>query len=414
FRDPTIRGLAGRAETVPLTSLQRRAVRRHRARVNPAVYNVAHRVDLTGDLDLDALGRAVESLVHRHSALRMRVVAQDGGPMAEILPPFPVRLHPEDVADVDRWCQEIAAPPFVLEEAPLFRVRLGRLGPRRWVLVLVLPHLVCDGASLGIIWHELAELYAGREPARPGQHTDYARSEPARIAARYAELERFWRTELAGADLRPELPTDRPRPAALSGRGGLHESTLPAAGIGALATEAGGTPYAVLAAAFARWLAARCGRPEVVLAASTANRARPEHEGIVGMIGDVVLVRVRPDGAELVRTLSASLFAAMDHQDLPLTEVLGLVGPDLADQPFPPVLFTVVTTPPPRPSLAGMESSVREISVPGLARTELYVRILVTADELRICWEYSTDLFDAETIAAWDEELRAKLTDGSR
>jgi len=90
------------------------------------------------------------------------------------------------------------------------------------------------------------------------------------------------------------------------------------------------------------------------------------------------------------------------------------VAPDLVDQPFPPVLFTVVTTPPPRLSLAGMESSVREISVPGLARTELYVRILVTDDELEICWEYSTDLFDAKTIAGWDDELRAMLSGGSR
>jgi hypothetical protein len=103
----------------------------------------------------------------------------------------------------------------------------------------------------------------------------------------------------------------------------------------------------------------------------------------------------------------------MDHQDLPLTEVFGLVAPDL-DNPTVPVLFTVVTTPPPELPLDGVATVVREIVVPGLARTELYVRVLAHAEEIRICWEYSTDLFTGETIAGWDTELRDLLASLTR
>jgi natural product biosynthesis luciferase-like monooxygenase protein/amino acid adenylation domain-containing protein len=424
FRNPTIRALSARldtgevVDTTPLTATQRRLWRKHRSWENPAVYNVAHRIDLSGDLDPALLRQAVEALVHRHVALRMRVAERDGQLVQDILAPSPVPLEVEDVTDPDRWCAALAEPPFALESAPPHRFRLGRVGPGRWVLVVVLNHIACDGVSLGILWHELAELYTaaqqGRAPDLPAAvpHTDFARRAPTE--QRRAELVRFWRTELSDVDIQPRLPTDRPRPRTLSGRGGLHESALPTEGVDALAAAAGSTPYAVLATAFATWLGAVCGLPEVVLATSSANRTRPEHEHVVGMVGDWVLVRVRPAEtgfADRVRSFSAALYAALDHQDLPLDDVVAAVAPERAGEPYPAVLFTVVTTPPPRLDLTGVESHVRPVEVPGLARAELYVRVVAEPDGTRLYWEYSTDLFTAETIARWDADLRALLAE---
>ncbi len=405
FRDPTIRALAARevVDRVPLTSVQQRLWRRHHERANPAVYNVAHRIDLTGDLDPEALRRAVEALVHRHDALRSRLSEVDRA----VLAPFPVPLPvEEDMSDVDEWCAAIAREPFALTEAPLFRFRLGRVGPGRWVFVVVLHHAVCDGVSLGTVWEELSALYAGRELSPAAQ---YVPSEPA--PARRAELVRYWRSELSDVDLFPRLPSDRPRPATLSGEGGLYRATLPAElaeGIATAATSLGGTPYSVLATGFARWLAGRLGREEVVLAASSANRTRPEDDGVVGLIGDAVLVRV---SSPRVREFSERLYAALDHQELPLTEVVRNVAPELVDGLYPTVLFTVVTTPPPALALEGVTSEVRAVAVPGLARTELYVRVVADAAETTVYWEYSTDLFDEPTIAAWHGELRTTLAE---
>jgi hypothetical protein len=162
---------------------------------------------------------------------------------------------------------------------------------------------------------------------------------------------------------------------------------------------------------FALWLARQCDRTDVVLVANSANRTRPAHESVVGMIGDAVLVPVRTmlshDFADLVRRFSASLYAAMDHQDLPLTDVVTLVAPEHRDKPSPTVLFTVVTTPPPALSLDGVNTRVRGIPVPGLARTELFVRLVLDTDSIEVFWEYSTDLFTPATITRWDADLRA-------
>ncbi|MCT2582172.1 non-ribosomal peptide synthetase/type I polyketide synthase [Actinophytocola gossypii] len=427
FRAPTIRALARLltgdvVDTAPLTTLQRRLWRRHHATSRPAVYNVAHRVDLAGDLDEDALRRAVEGLVHRHAALRTRVAERDGVLVQEVLAPEPVPLPVDDLGDLDdaavtRWCADLAGAPFVLDGPPPRRFRLGRLGHRRWVLAVVLHHMVCDGASLAILWQELAELYAAARENRDADltpavpHTDYARWEHTGPSpSRRAELVRYWRGALSGVDVMPALPADRPRPAALSGRGSSYDSVLPREivdGIEAAAAELGGTPYAVLATAFATWLARACGTDAVVLAVSSANRSRPEHERVVGIVGDAVLVRVRPGAEEPVREFSAGLFGGLDHQDLPLDDVVAEVAPEHADGHFPTVRLTVVTTPPPRLALPGVESEIHGLAVPGGARAELYVRI----EGDRIHWEYSTDLFTEATVAAWDADFRAVLAD---
>nr|WP_234320317.1 non-ribosomal peptide synthetase [Streptomyces sp. SBT349] len=437
FRAPTIRAVAGRFEPgpdapvdaeVPMPATLRRLWRRHHELADFAVYNVAHRIDIRGALDTEALTHALRELVRRHDALRSRAAHRNGELTVEILAEVPPRLPVtdltrEDEAGVEGWCRSVASEPFAMDRAPLFRFALGRLSGERWVLVVVLHHAVCDGWSLGVIWHELAELYnagPGSRLAPPAaQFTDYARWERRRLTDRdgRAALEAFWREELDGAPLRLALPCDRPRPDVLSGRGALHERVVDGAVMRHVAETAAGlgtTPYTVLAAAFAVWAARLCDTSsDVVLAASSANRLRSGHEAVVGLLGDAVLLRARLSGAatftELVTRLGETLFEALDHQALPLTDIVRLVSPQDADRPFPTVLFTVVTTPPPRLDLRGLTTAVRGLHTPGGARNELYVVLTPAEDGITVNVEYATDLFDAATIARWSEEFAALL-----
>ncbi|MGX1560733.1 amino acid adenylation domain-containing protein [Streptomyces sp. NPDC055506] len=425
FLDPTVRGIAARGrvvDTAPMPSTLRRLWRRHHALADPSVYNIAHRMDLRGEVDPDSLHRALTDLVARHHALRSRSVPrQDGEYAVEILAEIPVPLPITDLrgapADaVDRWCDEQVSTPFAMDQAPLHRFRLARVAPDHWILVTVFHHAVCDGWSLGIIRGDLEELYnarrAGRHPQLPGdtsQFTDFARSEHALPDDRRTALERFWRTELEGIPLRPPLPYDHPHPGTLSGRGALHtwviDDDTPAL-LADTATRLGTTTYTVLAALFARWLGDLCGEEnDIVLAASSANRVRRDSAEIVGILGDAVLLRARLGEAEtladLVAQLGTSLFTALDHQELPLTDVVSLVSPDLKGALFPTVLFTVITTEPPALDLQGVAASVQALPVEGVARNELYVVIAPEADRVTVTFEYSTDLFSGETVEAW-------------
>ncbi|CCK30257.1 hypothetical protein BN159_5878 [Streptomyces davaonensis JCM 4913] len=416
FRAPTIRGIAARAAggrvaaTVPLTSSLRRLWRRHHERTDPAVYNIAHRIDLHGELDVERLRGALTELVRRHDALRGRCTER----VLEVLAEVPVEVPVEDVVDADRWCEEHARMPFALDRAPLFRFRLARLAEDRWILLTVFHHAVCDGWSLGVLREELGALYAGTElPPASAQFTDFARDEQGLTPERRAELDRYWRTELTGVPLRLPLPYDHPRPPALSGRGALHTWTIDGETpdrIAATAARLGVTPYAVLASAFALWAGRLCGNTgDVVLAASSANRTRRDRSGTVGLLGDAVLIRARrtENFEDLVTQLAESLFTALDHQELPLTEVVDLVepGPEL----FPTVLFTVVTTPPPVLELPSLRTRVTSLPMPGVARNELYVVLVPGEEGIEVTFEYSTDLFTAATVEGWARTFTAVL-----
>ncbi|GAA2460458.1 non-ribosomal peptide synthetase/type I polyketide synthase [Streptomyces macrosporus] len=442
FRSPTIRSIARSiegepprpagavvAETIPMPATLRRLWRRHHERTDPGVYNVAHQIDLHGELDPHALAQVLDGLVRRHSALRGRAVWRDGEPVVEILEEVPVDLPVSDLtrhssSEIDRWCGQQAERPFAMDRAPLFRFRLGRVGAERWILMVVLHHAVCDGWSMGVLWHEFQALW--NDPERPlpppaAQFTDYARWEQRQLnGERRRRLEDFWRTELDGVPLRLELPCDRPRPKTLSGTGALHRQVVEGAvpgRVAEVAVELGATPYTVLAATFATWAARLCGRSsDVVFAASSANRAgRRENEGVVGLLGDCVLLRARLSEAvtfaDLVLRLGTTVFDALDHQALPLNEVVRMLAPDEADGLYPTVLFTVVTTPPPALDLKGVSATVRSRPIGGAARNELYVVLVPENDRITVIFEYSTDLFDAATIERWGQEFTRLLDD---
>ncbi|MGW2264684.1 amino acid adenylation domain-containing protein [Streptomyces koyangensis] len=445
FLTPTIRGLAARGDrpgpagevvdSVPLTGTLRRLWQRHHTHGRPAVYNVAHRVDLRGELDPQGLAGALEDLVGRHHALRGRASLREGEYRFEVLAEVAVDLPLDDLSArsddeaVERWCREQATHPFAMDKAPLFRFRLARLGPDHWVLVTVFHHAVCDGWSMGVIWRELRELYDARlsgsgaspEPP-PVQFTDCARLEHALSGDRRAELERFWRSELDGVPLRLALPYDRPRPARLSGRGAVLTRRV-GGGVPGRVTEAaaalGTTPYVVLAATFATWAGELCGGlPDVVLAASSANRSAPGRAAVVGFLGDAVLLRARLSEADafadLVKQLGSTLFTVLDHQELPLNDVVELVSGESVENLFPTVLFTVVTTPPPTLPLRGLSASVRDLPTSEAARNELYVVVVPGPEEIHITFEYSTDLFDRRTISAWMDAFSDLLAQVAR
>ncbi|GAB3946974.1 hypothetical protein GCM10029976_075420 [Kribbella albertanoniae] len=417
FRAPTIRALAAQAgpEVAPVTFAQRRALQRHRGRADGSIYTSLGRVDITGALDPERLRRALQELAQRHGALRTRVLEDRQEVLASVAVALPVEDLPDDEERIRDWCLATAKPAIEPGEAPLWRVRLGRVAADRWVLVLAIHHLIFDGWSQGLFWSELSALYRGEELTGPdAQYADYARWEQETLTGtNRAKLEAFWRDELAGATVRPALPIDHPRPAVLSGRGATHHVDLPSELTKALrsaAAAAGTTPYILIATAFAEWMGGLCGHEEVVLPVSSARRRHTDHEGIIGYLGEAVLVRVRLDADDLVAETARSVYSALDHEALPLAEVVRVALPHEAGLPYPAVLFTVITNPPASLTLPFGEFAVRSQPSADQARTELYVVFTLTETTFTLDLEYSTDLFTPSTITSWAAALINHLT----
>ena len=192
---------------------------------NPA-YNVARAFALRGELDLDALARALRAVVDRHEVLRTTFAATDEGPVQVVAPESSSELAVVDLtgvaarAEAKEICRAEAARPFSLADGPLLRASVLRLSPRDHVLLLTLHHIVSDGWSMGILLREIEVCYAAagkpRElPELPIQAADAAVWQRRQLTGdRLARLLEYWRGHLDGAPKQLELPTDRRRPSA--------------------------------------------------------------------------------------------------------------------------------------------------------------------------------------------------------
>ena len=118
------------------------------------------------DFDIDAMGRALRTVVRRHDALRT-VFRRDGSGL-EILHDPPVALPITDLSEVpsaerearfNAWLKEQASTAFDLATGPLYRFAVARLAEDRHVLGLTIHHLVTDGWSNGVLLRDLAMLY---------------------------------------------------------------------------------------------------------------------------------------------------------------------------------------------------------------------------------------------------------------
>jgi non-ribosomal peptide synthase protein (TIGR01720 family) len=222
------------AGAVPLTPIQHWFFAAERR--NPHHFNQSALVELTGDVDEEALRAALDALLTHHDALRMRF-EQVGGEWRQHNPPPDAAgeaiLRRHDLSGMDAAgrpaaMEEIADEihaSFDLGHGPLLRGALFVRGPEHTpALLLVAHHLVIDGVSWRILLDDLetAYLQATRgEPVRLGPKTtsyrDWARRLEEHVAAGGLDHElEHWAT---AHDARP-LPADHP-PAPEPGPAGI-------------------------------------------------------------------------------------------------------------------------------------------------------------------------------------------------
>ena len=187
----------------------------------PDVYTVQVRLELDGALDTPRLRRAGQRLLERHPNLRAAIRRQGlTQPLQVIARHVELPWQQADLSDLppaaqQARCQQLLQADrrrrFDLEQPPLLRATLLRLGAQRHLLALTNHHLLMDGWSMPIFLGELMALYGDTALPPPAPYADYlaflARQDKAASLATWARyLEGVAPTRLA-----PDTPA---RPAA--------------------------------------------------------------------------------------------------------------------------------------------------------------------------------------------------------
>ncbi|MEI9989089.1 MAG: amino acid adenylation domain-containing protein [Rhizomicrobium sp.] len=412
------------AAAFPLSFAQRRLWFLEQLEPGNTFYNLPLAVPLNFAVNVAVLERSINEIVGRHEALRTVFDTIDGEPMQLVCEPFPLpltvvdfRALPKDEQDAEtaRLTAELAQRPFDLGRGPLLRAALIRRGAQDNVFVLVMHHIVSDGWSLGIFWRELIALYnafymggPSPLPELPIQYADFAVWQREELQGeRLARLVDYWKRRLADLPVLA-LPTDRPRPPVLSYRGAVQELTLPRGLTGALralSQREGATLFMTLFSAFAVVLQRYSGQDDIAVGLPSASRNHKELEGLIGFFINSLVLRADLSGdptfRELLTRIREIALDAYAHQELPFEKLVEELQPerDLSRNPLFQVSFQLFSVPGER-AQAGQAEAAPAVSVNrGSAIFDLAVNLWEAPEEIGGQLEFSTDLFDAPTVA---------------
>jgi amino acid adenylation domain-containing protein/non-ribosomal peptide synthase protein (TIGR01720 family) len=432
---PLVRTARGAA--LPLSYAQQRLWFLQQLEPDSAAYNIASALRLAGQLDRPALEAAFQALVERHEVLRTTFAGDDGDDGAvhqRIAAQAGVSLAVRDLRGVppqERLAQAHqmaayeAARPFDLATGPLLRVMLLQLDAQEHLLLVTMHHIVADGWSMGVLVREFAALYTAFRAGQPSplaplalQYADFAVWQRQWLSG--AELERqlaFWKRQLGRDHLVLDLPADRPRPAVLSGHGGRHRFTISHDTVQQLhgvARAQGASLFMAMLAALDVWLHAHTGRTDPVVGADIANRNRAETEGLVGFFVNQLALRAdlsgNPSYGGLLHQTAQRVLDAYAHQDLPFDMLVEAINPvrSLAHAPLFQVKLVLHNQQEQRLSLPGLEVAP-EPSGHNQVQLDLLLMATETDAGLDCILEYSTDLFEPATAAAFAAEYTALL-----
>ncbi|MDX2617602.1 non-ribosomal peptide synthetase [Streptomyces stelliscabiei] len=435
FEHPTVAGLAQllegrstraarpplvrreRPERVPLSAAQRRMWFLDRLDGQSRTYTIPVVLRMTGALDRDALRDAFGDLCRRHDVLRTVIADGPEGPHQVVVdtePRFTIRSYDPadpDPADFDTGLAEAARLPFALDHQPPIRAVLFTDGEREHALLLLLHHIAGDGTSMRPLAADLSTAYtarlAGRAPdwaPLPLQYADYALWERELPTDRLD----FWTEELAGIPEQTELPTDRPRPAVASQRGGTVPFTVPAVlrdRVETLGRERGASAFMVLHATLVTLLDRLGAGDDIVIGTPVEGRPDTALEDLVGLFANTLALRADTSGdptfEELLDRVRRRDVAAYDHTDVPFEQLVEVLNPARSRSRHP--LFQVMLTVNQQavaPTLPGLDVTVGD--VPGdRAKFDLSLTLVETGERGEGGWsgsvEYASDLFDRAT-----------------
>jgi amino acid adenylation domain-containing protein/thioester reductase-like protein len=423
-----------RDQSLPLSFAQERLWFLDRLIPGHPFYNVTEVVRLQGELDRNALKASLAEIVKRHESLRTTFDDLEGQPIQVVGSADFWHFSVVDVRELSESERETAArdraikqaqQSFDLNRGPLMEVTLIQMGERDHFLVLNLHHILCDDWSLSVIFHELSLLYpafaAGQPsplPELPFQYADFAVWQRQWLQGEVLEEQRrYWREKLTDVPVL-QLPTDRPRPPIPSYWGDRQYFTLPPSlseALQSMSRHEGVTPFMTLLAAFQILLYRYTEQEDILVGSPIANRHRRDLEQAIGFFVNTLVLRTDLSGVPSFREVLARVrevtLSAYAYQDLPLEKLVNELHPerDLSSQPLFQVVFALQN-----------ELPLEDLDLPGLQKTpvevynqtakfDLLLQLFVTEEGIRGWFEYSTDLFDADTIARMVEHWQTLL-----
>ena len=387
--------------TLPMSSVERRIYALSETAEGELAYHLNAGLLLEGEIDPERIQKAFSDIIARHEILRTGFAVEEEEFVRKIVPEVSFILEHKEAQEenIGETFRNFVRP-FDLQNPPLLRVGLFRLSEDRHLLLLDIHHIVADGLSVAVIFNEFGALYRGETPANvttqyrevPKWEQEFAASEA------FARQETFWKDVLARETESLTLPVDRQREGSGSFRGGAVYLECPPEEIRRTAREQGCSIYMVLLASFNTLLHRIGGASDFRVGVVHAGRSDERFAATVGMFANSLLFpcSIAPDMTfrELLKQTRDFALALYENFEYPFERLAELDRRAVADQ---------------RIGFSYERAFDRVLQVGEAKGKELFLErftsisdfaldVVEERDRLLLRFDYSSDLFDRETV----------------
>ncbi|NIM12224.1 MAG: amino acid adenylation domain-containing protein, partial [Candidatus Aminicenantes bacterium] len=396
-------------------------------------YYVPRVIRIKGEPDIELVERVITEIIRRHEILRTVFPTTDGEAVQRIREPYAFQLpiidfsglsEEEQGKKVSQWLEEEGQRGFNFQDGPMMRITLLKVKEKEYILVLTEHHLIHDGWTQEVLLKEFIILFTAYSQGKPSplaelpiQYADFAIWQRNHLKGEVLERHLdYWKNKLSGLAPVLELPADRPRPAVISGKGAMKDIRLSrelSDSLRKYSKERGTTLFMTMLAVFKVLVYRYTGCEDICVGTGAANRKHKELEGMLGMLINTLALRTFVTGdlsfeacRERVKT---TCMEAYEHEDTPFEKVVEVIRPErsLSYTPIFQVIFSFMDIRGVEIVLPGLELQA-EVSHNRSSKFDINVVVVPPLErtpgnenepgEILIEWEYSTDLFDAETI----------------
>ncbi|GAA3379464.1 hypothetical protein GCM10020367_63100 [Streptomyces sannanensis] len=301
-------------------------------------FHLLFSADLRGTVDRGRLLEAVQTLTDRHEALRTAFSREAGKYEARISSTWRARVLFQELS-IPEGADGVAALHTMLgsssasllrpfEQPPVVFV-LTSVQENRHVLSILIHHAVADGWSIGRLWLELFDLYAGTPEVEtalfPAARATFVPENEGLLTRRLREL--------AGTPTVIEIPSDLRRTSELDHRGArvVVELTADTAAACTSTAEAYGvTRNTLLLAAWSLAVMTATSSRDLLLGLSWVGRSRESDRRYLGLATKLLPVRMTgaedADAPAFVRSVSESVRAAIGAREVPYAALMKGLG----------------------------------------------------------------------------------------
>src|SRR5215204_3525699 len=384
-------------------------------------YNIPTVLRLKGQLNIEALSNALQTIVGRHEALRTAFGEDHGQPFQYIrdqnewnLNIIEGSFYEENQQGLQKYIDELIKKPFDLSKDYMMRADLIILAAQEHIVVVTMHHIASDAWSLPIIVREVVELYKANDedrtidlPQLDIQYADFAVWQREHLQGELMDRKTdYWKKKLD--DVAPlQLPTDYTRPSIKTIKGAITSSRIDkdlTGAIKSLGQQQGTSLFMTLLAAYNVLLGRYSNQEDICVGTSIAGRKPEEIVGLIGFFANTLALRTQVNlnmsFIELLEQVKQTTMEAYENQEVSFDKVVETVVKerDPGRSPLFQVMLVLHNTPEVPQLQLGEVQLTNEAFENNISKFDITFFLNETVNGLQCSVQYRTDIFREETI----------------